>query len=106
MSLDIYLMNNNSCVFESNLTHNLAKMASEADLYKSLWRCDEYGITVAKDLIEHLEHGLLNLVRNKEKLEKFNPENGWGSYNILLQVTCSYLSACHLYPEAKIELSR
>ena len=106
MSLDIYLELDGQYVYEANLTHNLTKMASAADLYKSLWLCDEYGIAIAEDLIEHLEHGLSNLIKNKDRMEDLNPSNGWGSYEGLIKVTCSYLSACYKYPKAKIELSR
>lgn len=106
MSLDIYLNLNNEIVFDTNLTHNLTKMADKADLYKALWRCDEYGINTAEDLIEHLEGGLSNLIKNKEDLKEFSHSNGWGTYDGLLKVVCSYLSACYKYPKAKIELSR
>lgn len=106
MSLDIYLSFNDEIVFDANLTHNLTKMADKADLYKVLWRCDEYGINMAEDLIEHLEAGLSNLIKNKEELEELSPSNGWGTYGGLLKVVCSYLSACHKYPKARIELSR
>lgn len=104
MSLDISLVVDGSEVFEANLTHNLVKMADKADLYKSLWCCKDYGISVAEDLIEHLEAGLLNLTKYKDELEKLNPENGWGSYENLLCVVCSYISHCYKYPKAEIHI--
>lgn len=104
MSLDISLVVDGAVVFETNLTHNLVKMADKADLYKSLWSCKDYGIDTAEDLIEHLEAGLLNLVKHKDDMEKLNPENGWGSYENLLSVVCFYISACYKYPKSKIHI--
>lgn len=102
MSLDISLR----CVFEYNITHNLNKMAGEAGIYKQLWRPEEIGITHASQLIEPLTKGLELLRSDRERFEKFNPENGWGNYDDLVEFVENYLIACIQNPDAKISASR
>lgn len=93
-------------VFTANITHNLNKMAQAADIYTALWRSDEHGWDHAKNIIGMLERGLKRLKKDPEKFKKFNPENGWGSYEQLVNFVESYLVACKQYPDAKVEISR
>jgi hypothetical protein len=93
-------------VYSSNITHNLGRMAGECGLYKPLWRPDEMGIKKAKELIRPLQDGLAQLNSDRDRLQEFNPENGWGDYNGLLQFTAQYLAACMRWPEAKVSVSR
>ncbi len=95
-----------TCVYSSNITHNLGKMADAAGIYKAMWRPEEIGATQAKQLIELLELGLKLLQSESEEFKKYNPSNGWGDYNGLVQFTSEYLDACKHYPEAKISISR
>lgn len=116
-------------LFSDNITHNLTEMAKEAGLYDVLWRPyrlswdwedfsqgeyedyteldyeNEQSIT-AYDLINTLALGLSNLIKGKDKLLKYNPENDWGSYETLLNFTKSYLMACIENPDAKVEVYR
>lgn len=70
-----------------NLTHNLAKMAGEVwldeyrglTLYGALWRGDEHGIATVAQLAAAVENGK-NIMQERPSLRKYNPENGWGSY--------------------------
>ena len=96
----------NSTVYQDNITHNLNKMAKEAGIYQDLWYPDEIGIVQARDLIEPLEFGLAFLKREPIYFKQFNPTNGWGDYEGLVEFVCNYLAACKKYPEAKIEVSR
>ena len=93
-------------VYWANITHNLNEMAMEAGIYEYLWRPDEIGITKAKELIDPLRQGLHNLKKEPERYKKFNPENGWGSYEGLVKFVDNYLNACYEYPDADIEVSR
>jgi hypothetical protein len=93
-------------VFHGNITHNLGEMAKEAGIYECLWRPDEVGIFLAKELIDPLRDSLHELKLNHEKYEKFNPKNGWGDYNGLVKFIEKYLDACYNYPDTKIEVSR
>jgi hypothetical protein len=89
-------------VFEGNITHNLNKMAREAGVYMAMWRPKEIEITTAKQLIEPLRDGLARLQTNPEHFRKFNPDNGWGTYEGLVDFVVDYLSACEKYPDAEI----
>jgi hypothetical protein len=109
MSLDIHLMSkieDEQLVFDTNITHNLGEMAGKAGIYYHLWRPEEIGVSKAGDLIKPLEQGLYLLTHQRDKFEKFNPENGWGNYDNLVLITREYINACIKYPNARIEVSR
>ena len=93
-------------LFEANITHNLNKMASEAGIYKHIWRPEEINITTAKELVEPLEKGLALLKSNPDRFKAFNPPNGWGSYDGFVPWVETYLEACKEHPKAKINISR
>lgn len=93
-------------IYDANITHNLNEMANEAGIYKHLWRPEEVGITTAKELIKPLTDALDKLRKNPEFYKKFNPHNGWGTYNGLVAFVEQYLSACTENPEAIVTVSR
>lgn len=104
MSLDISLhMVQETCVFDINITHNLGRMANEAGLYRALWAPEEINATKAKEVLPFLEAGLKRLKEDPEHFKKFNPENGWGDYEGLIEVVEAYLKACKGNPNARIE---
>lgn len=94
------------CFYQANITHNLGEMANEAGIYKALWRPEELGITKAVDLVPILNAGLSKLKNDPDRFKKFNPENGWGSYEGLVKFVEDYIVACVEYPNADIEISR
>lgn len=59
-----------------------------------------------KDLIEPLEIGLALLKSDPDRFKAFNPANGWGNYEGLVEFVESYLEACKEYPDANVEVSR
>lgn len=89
-------------VFEYNITHNLNTMAEAVDLYKPLWHPDQIGVTHAAQLIPLLRAGKQRLRDERERLQQFNPSNGWGNYAGLLAFVVSYLDACELHPDAEV----
>ena len=93
-------------VYSANITHNLNTMAQEAGVYEALWRPEEIGVAFAFELIVPLETGLKTLVGDPEQFEKFNPANGWGDYNGLVNFIRGYLDACKKYPRAKVSVWR
>jgi len=113
-------------VFDWNITHNLGEMAAAAGLYEALWRPyklrEDYNIPegdrdaeyafeanqviFAIELIEPLRQGLHRLKSDPEKYRAFNPENGWGDYDGLVEFTSKYLDACYEYPDSVVEVSR
>jgi hypothetical protein len=107
MSLDVYLkVTKPVVIFDANITHNLSQMAEEAGIYKHLWRPEELGIKKASELIKPLTDGLNLLKENPKTFEKFNPNNGWGSYDGLVRFVENYLEACKENPDAEISVWR
>jgi hypothetical protein len=86
-----------------NITHNLGEMAEQAEIYDAMWGAD--GAT-ARDLIPALRLGLFRLKDNPEYYRLFNPPNGWGSNETLMDFVERYLSMCENHPEATIRVSR
>jgi hypothetical protein len=93
-------------LWSQNITHNLGKMASEAGLYATLWRPDENGITHARDAIADVDDGLRLLKQRPKHFKQFNPENGWGDYELLVRFTESFLEACKRFPGATVYACR
>lgn len=107
MSLDVCLTELKPVeVFEANITHNLATMARAAGIYKHLWRPEELGILAARELIEPLRHGIEFMKADPEWFERFNSENGWGTYENFLPWVERYLAACERSPDARVSVSR
>lgn len=107
MSLDVYLVETKPTeVYWRNITHNLTGMAQKAGIYKHLWRPEEIGITHAKQLIKPLTRGLTKLRKAPDCFKKFNPDNGWGSYEALVSFVEAYLAACIKNPDAEVRVSR
>ena len=93
-----------------NITHNLGKMASNVTpdgkpytLYDLLWG-GKY--KHCRDLISKLHVCILYMLMNKEELKKYNPENGWGTYEQLLEFTKEFQMACIDNQDCKIEIDK
>jgi hypothetical protein len=93
-------------VYHRNITHNLGGMAEAAGIYQVLWRPEENGIETADQLIKPLEDGLALLKSDPDRFRAYNPANGWGSYDGLVDFVEDYLTACKTYPTAKVSASR
>jgi len=110
MSLDVRLriktQKSEVNVYRDNITHNLGKMAVQAGVYEVLWRPDEHGYETAEQIIPILKAGLALLQSDSVALKAFNPENGWGDYDGLVEFVADYLAACEEFPEATIYVSR
>lgn len=107
MSLDVSLSAlRQTCVFDSNITHNLGKMADKVGIYYHLWRPDEIGIHKAEQLIEPLERGLKFLLDDPDRFRAFDPANGWGDYDGLVRFVDGYLTACRENPDADVRANR
>ena len=106
MSLDITLLDYIPYdVFTINITHNLQRMAMEANLYKYLWNPDDKPL-IARDMIIPLEKGLEILKAAPDYFKQFNPENGFGNYEDLVNAVECYITACKAHPNAKVMVWR
>lgn len=95
-----------NCVYSANITHNLNDMADAAGIYEALWRPEQNDMNIAADLITVLEVGLTKLKKEPNEFKKYNPKNGWGDYDGLVQFVKNYLAACKLHPLATVHVSR
>lgn len=96
-----------------NITHNLNIMAEyvpigNTNLYKVLWRGDELEVPIVKgkQFEDYLYDGISFLIKNKKYLIQYNPENGWGNYDSLLQFTKDCLALSIQHPNADVRFSR
>lgn len=115
MSLDVYLYVDINTggenphrveLFEANITHNLNTMADAAGCYEALWRPEKVGITSAEQLIPILEDSYRRLRENPQEFEKYNADNGWGTYEGLCRFMKNYLDACRKHPRALVRADR
>lgn len=88
-------------IYETNITYNLSKMYYKAvDEEKGLRKFD--GMKCI-DAIPVLEKAIADMIKNKSEYEKYNPENGWGSYDGLLSRFEEMLKICKENPDGIIE---
>ena len=94
-------------LFSCSITHNLRVMAQAVELYLPLWHLDECAhIKHAKDLVPILSRGINVLKKDPTYYQKFDAENGWGTYNDFVPCLEALLEACNMFPKALIEVSR
>lgn len=110
--------------WHGNITHNLVDMAdhcicecpNKTTLYEMLWDPEVSGL-LAKDevlttsYIKALSVCLNDLKEHKDFYEKYNPKNGWGNYNNLVNFVKDLLTAIDKIPQKEynkytIEASR
>jgi hypothetical protein len=113
MSLDVDLMViQPTSIFSMNITHNLGKMAGAVvlengkTLYEVLWRPEEHNYFTASDIASLLHEGMVKLISSPEEYKRYNPENGWGEYDGLVNFVREYYNACLVNPEAELRVSR
>lgn len=89
--------------FHINITHNLTDMADECSteykgkkttLYNLLWHPEKLSIkTPDIEYIVTLQRCHIDLLKHPAHYEKFNPSNGWGSYDGLVNKLKQYIKA-------------
>lgn len=93
-----------------NITHNLTKMAYNCYgrnwcLYDLLWR-DEMPDSIIEYMTDLLA-SLIELESDPDKYKQFNPPNGWGTYEQLIDFVRSFIHALiDMPPRSTIEYSR
>lgn len=102
----VALSSDSNEAYTANITHNLVVMAKYAGIYQVLWRPEELGITHAVQLIAPLSAGLTLLKIDPGRFSSFNPSNGWGTYEGLVEFVEEYLAACIAHPTAEVSVSR
>lgn len=109
MSLVFYLdcQHCGTHLFSKNITHNLNEMAEACGLYDVLWHASSVvdGKPVqpkASTLTDQIEKGLQELIADPEKYKQYNPDNGWGDYDGLVEFAATCLEACKQFPDAAV----
>ena len=95
--------------WHGNITHNLAEMAydclssdnTDYTLYDLLWRDTQVPFTgvYLNIYIAHLAYCLYVLKNDPDHFKKFNPENGWGTYEQLCNFVEGFIKALVTMPE-------
>ena len=104
--------------WHGNITHNLCGMAEDCEsfeeeyqhynLYDLLWRDTQVPFTgvYLNIYIAHLAYCLYVLKNDPDHFKKFNPENGWGTYEQLVNFVEEFIKALVTMPEgSRIEYS-
>lgn len=104
MSLDFYLHKKiYTEIFSGNATHNLTEMWNKSGVYDALYMSDN---KKAGEIVDILRKGYDDMIKNREEYEKFNPSNGWGSYDAALRFLRETMHACEENPDADISVSK
>lgn len=104
MSLDIYFQQVQlTDVARENITHNVSNMWREAGIYDLLYNSED---VLAKDIIEGLETGYLDMKNRPAHYSQFNSDNGWGTYPDALDFLKRVISDCYEFPESTIYISK
>ena len=118
MSLDVYIKSKKKeaegRIWIANITHNMNKMAqrifvseNKEMLYDYVWRPDELGKEIYTNEMKNiLTKGIYIMIRKRKSLLRYEPENGWGSYDSFLKFLIEYKKACEDNPGCTIEVSR
>ena len=117
MSLDVYIKNKKKeedREWVANITHNMNKMAqrifvseNKETLYDYVWRPEElYREIYTNEMKNVLTKGICIMVSKRKSLLRYEPKNGWGSYDSFLKFLIEYKKACEDHPDYIIEASR
>lgn len=117
MSLDVYIKNKKKeedREWVANITHNMNKMAqrifvseNKETLYDYVWRPEElYKEIYTNEMKNVLTKGICIMVSKRKSLLRYEPKNGWGSYDSFLKFLIKYKKACEDHPGYIIEASR
>lgn len=117
MSLDVYIKSKKKeedREWVANITHNMNKMAqkifvseNKETLYDYVWRPEElYREIYTNEMKNVLTKGIYIMISKRESLLRYEPENGWGSYDSFLKFLIEYKEACEDNTGYVIEASR
>ena len=59
-----------------------------------------------KEMVKILTKGIYIMISKRKSLLRYEPENGWGSYDSFLKFLIEYKEACEDNPGCVIEASR
>ena len=123
MGLDIYFYESELAGAEQieteslGITHNLNTLVDECgklsgvDYYKIIWRPDEIlecsnGAVPSAYVLCYLPRILEDLLKYSVELKPYLPDNGYGTYEDLIEFVCKYIYMCYRNRQAYIYCCR
>jgi hypothetical protein len=91
-------------VWELNVTHNLVPMARALGVYEAIWCPEDIGCSQAWGILPMLRDAYHTLRADREDYRSYEPGNGWGTVEGMLDVLSEYLRACAQWPHAAIDV--
>ena len=89
-------------VWELNVTHNLVPMARALGVYEAIWCPEDIGCSQAWGILPMLRDAYHTLRADREDYRSYEPGNGWGTVEGMIDVLSDYLRACVQWPHATI----
>lgn len=93
-------------LYSANITHNLGAMAEAAGCYTAVWRPEEAGFELAREITPFLRAAISSMEEYPAAFRLHDAANGWGTYDDFLPWLKEYLAACERYPLARVSVSR
>lgn len=91
---------------EQDGTKNI-RIKNKETLYDYVWRPEElYKEIYTNEMKNVLTKGICIMISKRKSLLRYEPENGWGSYDSFLKFLIEYKEACEDNPGYIIEASR
>lgn len=103
MSIDIYLSVEGVCVYDCNITHNLAPMWRAAGVWNALYESHGQRAVAIRKMVDA---GVAAMRADPAKFRKLDSPNGWGIYEHALPFLEGLAEALARFPLAVIEVSR
>ncbi len=98
-----HIITGSESVYETNITHNLSKMAHEAGIYEAIWCAEDKS---PKDVIEEIEKGYAKMVEQPNYFKFYSSSNGWGTYEQFIPWLENLIEYYKEYPNTKILISK
>lgn len=105
LDIDLYCDHCRSILHSQNITHNLARMAKEAEIYQVLWEAEENGIEYASQLVQPLVDGIAVMKQDPNRFRQYDAANGWGRYDNFVPWLDELLAACREHAKARVRTS-
>jgi hypothetical protein len=103
MSLDVSIIAKRPIeIYEGNITYNLAPMYYKA-IDKDLGLKKLNGMST-QDAIPILNNAIKDMIKNADEYKKLNPENGWGTYDGLLEQFRAMRNICEENSDGTFEV--
>lgn len=98
MSVDIWFVQDDMEVWESNITSNILPQAKEAGVAEVIFNPQGRPL----DFVEPLSKGISIIESDPSRFQALVPENKWGKTSDFLRFLKDFLEACKSFPNAEV----